>query len=270
MSYHQSDVPDELEMYSVINHVSNSMKSSKKTKSAKQPTSQSKTAATSVKSLNLTPTYLSALTANQQVMMDAFRSGKQVAAIGSAGSGKTAVATSLAMEMLFNQDVERIIFVRSAVPTRDMGFMPGTLAEKTEVFNIPYKQIINELCGNGTAWDILTKNKREFVQFITTSYVRGITLNNAVVIIDEAQSMNFHELDSVITRCGNNTRLIVCADFKQNDLFNSKKEQSGLGDFVRVAEEMGDFLHIVRFGHNDIVRGEFMKNWIITKEKLGL
>ncbi len=180
----------------------------------------------------------------------------------------TYVASYLALKSLFGKEVSKIVIVRSAVPTRDMGFLPGTLQEKSEVYTIPYKQIFNDLCENGTAWDILLK--KGYVEFITTSFIRGITIDNAVVILDESQSMTFHELDSVVTRAGFNTRLIVCGDSKQNDLNNPKKEKSGLEDFLRVIREIPKYFDVVTFTRNDICRSELVRSWIITKEELGM
>lgn len=209
-----------------------------------------------------------ALNEPQRQMMYAFGEGLNLAAIGSAGTGKSYLASYLALKALFSKDVNKVVIVRSAVATRDMGFLPGTLQEKSEVYTIPYKQIFNDLCDSGTAWDILIK--KGMVEFITTSYVRGITIDNAVVILDESQSMTFHEIDSVITRAGFNTRLIVCGDSKQNDLTNPKKEKSGLDEFVRVIQHIPKYFDIINFTRNDIVRSDLVKQWIITKEDLGL
>ena len=211
---------------------------------------------------------IQALNEPQRQMIFAFKEGLNIAAIGSAGTGKSYLASYLALKALFGKEVSKIVVVRSAVPTRDMGFLPGTLQEKSEVYTIPYRQIFNDLCDNGTAWDILVK--KGYVEFITTSFVRGITIDNAVVILDESQSMTFHELDSVVTRAGFNTRMIVCGDTKQNDLQNPKKEKSGLDDFLRVIREIPKYFDIVTFTRNDIVRSELVRQWIITKEELGL
>jgi len=216
---------------------------------------------------NLSLESITAKTEPQAQMMRSYLSGFNIIATGSAGTGKSYIASYLALDALFKKEVSKIVIVRSAVPTRDMGFLPGSIQEKTEIYTIPYKQIFNELCGNGTAWDILLK--KGMVEFITTSYVRGITLNNSVVIVDESQSMTFHELDSVITRLGEDTRIFVCGDAKQSDL-TTKKEKSGLDDFVNVASKMTRYFDTVVFNRNDIVRSSLVKDWIITKEDSGL
>lgn len=213
----------------------------------------------------LTVKHVTPMTWPQENMIEAYARGANVIAEGSAGTGKSFIASYLALNSLFNRDVEKIVIVRSAVPTRDMGFLPGSLQEKTEVYTIPYKQIFNELCENGTAWDIL--NKKGMVEFITTSYVRGITLDNAVVIVDEFQSMTAHEMYSVLTRIGQNTRLIVCGDTKQTDL-DGRKEKSCYDWFMGVARKMSDWFEISTFQRNDIVRSAFVKSLIIAVEEV--
>lgn len=207
--------------------------------------------------------HITPMTWAQQNMIEAFARGANVVAVGSAGTGKSFIASYLALNQLLGKQVEKIVVVRSAVPTRDMGHLPGTLQEKSEVYTIPYKQIFNDLCENGTAWDIL--NKKNMVEFITTSYVRGITLENAVVIIDEFQSMTSHELYSVLTRTGTGTRLIICGDTKQTDL-DGKREKSCYDWFVNVAQKMPNWFDITTFMQSDIVRSDFVKALIMAVE----
>jgi phosphate starvation-inducible protein PhoH len=207
--------------------------------------------------------HIEPMTWAQGNMMEAYGRGASIVAVGSAGTGKSFIASYLALNSLFGKDVEKIVVVRSAVATRDMGFLPGSLQEKTEVFTIPYKQIFNDLCENGTAWDILTK--KNMVEFITTSYVRGITLENAVVIIDEFQSMTAHELYSVLTRLGKGSRLIICGDTKQTDL-DGRKEKSCYDWFMKVVEKMPEWFDTTHFLSQDIVRSDFVKALIMAVE----
>lgn len=207
--------------------------------------------------------HVSPMTWAQSNMIESYARGANVVAVGSAGTGKSFIASYLALNSLFSKDVEKIVVVRSAVPTRDMGHLPGTLQEKSEVYTIPYRQIFNDLCENGTAWDILTK--KNMVEFITTSYVRGITLENSVVIIDEFQSMTAHELYSVLTRAGKGTRLIICGDTKQTDL-DGRKEKSCFDWFNSVAVKMPDWFEITHFIQSDIVRSDFVKALIMAVE----
>lgn len=211
----------------------------------------------------LTVRHITPMTWAQTNMIEGYARGANVVAVGSAGTGKSFIASYLALNSLFTKEVEKIVVVRSAVPTRDMGHLPGTLQEKSEVYTIPYKQIFNDLCENGTAWDILTK--KNMVEFITTSYVRGITLENSVVIVDEFQSMTSHELYSVLTRMGKGTRLIICGDTKQTDL-DGRKEKSCYDWFMGVAAKMPEWFDTTNFLQQDIVRSDFVKALIMAVE----
>lgn len=208
--------------------------------------------------------HISPMTFAQTEMIEGYGRGANVIAVGSAGTGKSFIGSYLALNSLFTKEVEKIVIVRSAVATRDMGFLPGNIQEKSEVFSIPYKQIFNDLCENGTAWDILTK--KNMVDFITTSYVRGITLENSVVIIDEFQSMTAHELYSVLTRTGKGTRLIICGDTKQTDL-DGRKEKSCYDWFMNVASKMSEWFEVTTFLQQDIVRSAFVKALILATEE---
>lgn len=197
------------------------------------------------------------LTARQ---VAAFESEKNLVLYGCAGTGKTFVGCYLAYDDMSKGLYERLVIIRSAVPTRDIGYLPGTLAEKTSVYEEPYKDIATDIFQRGDAYQILkTKN---LVHFMTTSYLRGITLRDAVIVIDECQNMTFHELDSIITRIGRNCRIIFSGDFDQSDLKNN-----GLGEFLSILEYMQEF-DFVEFTVRDVVRSEFVKNYIIAKQTL--
>jgi phosphate starvation-inducible PhoH-like protein len=211
---------------------------------------------------------LVALNEAQRQCIFAFEQGLNVFAYGSAGTGKSYLACSLALKRLFAGEVEKIIIVRSAVSVRETGFLPGSLDEKADPYKAPYKQIINELCANGTAWDILIK--KGMVQIITTSYVRGITLSNSVVIADETQNYNWEECVSVLTRLGKNTQLFMIGDGKQNDLQYKKNDQSGLPDLLKVVDLMSDVFDKVIFTKRDIVRSDFVRKFIEACEELDL
>ena len=155
--------------------------------------------------------------------------------------------------------------VRSVVPTRDMGFLPGNQKEKQRVYEQPYMSIATELFGRGDAYEVL--KGKGLIDFISTSFVRGVTLDNCVVIVDECQNMTFHELDSVITRMGHNCRVIFCGDYRQSDLLRDS-EKKGLKDFMRVLGTMKHF-DIIEFTEDDIVRSPLVKEYIIAKLKNG-
>jgi phosphate starvation-inducible protein PhoH len=200
------------------------------------------------------------LTRNQ---LKAFESNKNLVLHGLAGTGKTFISCYLAFDDMIKNEFDKLIIIRSAVPTRDIGFLPGTEKEKQSVYEEPYKDICVDLFGRGDAYQIL--KQKNIVDFMTTSFIRGITLRNAVIVIDECQNMSFHELDSIITRMGENCRVMFCGDFRQADL---KSNQSGIQDFLHVLKRMEEFTFI-EFEVDDIVRSGFVKNYIISKTELG-
>lgn len=203
------------------------------------------------------------LTSNQKLV---FESQNHLILHGLAGTGKTYISCFLAYESMFSGEHERLVIIRSAVPTRDMGFLPGTDKEKSAVYEEPYKDIAVELFDRGDAYDILKGKK--LVHFMTTSFIRGVTLKDAVIIVDECQNMTFHELDSIITRVGSNCRIIFCGDFRQSDLTRGSERQ-GMKTFLSILERMDGF-DMIDFGVDDIVRSDFVKNYIVTKSEMGL
>jgi phosphate starvation-inducible PhoH-like protein len=208
------------------------------------------------------------LTENQKKAYNAWDDGEHLCLTGTAGTGKTFIALYLALEAVLEKQTayHKITVIRSVVPTRDMGFLPGSLAEKQEVFETPYKNIMLELLGDDTPYRRLVHNHQ--LEFITTSYIRGMTIDNSIIIVDEMQNLNFHELDSVITRVGQNCRLIFCGDYLQSD-FREGSERDGIMKFMRIIESMKNFT-TVTFGWEDIVRSDFVRDYIMTKEMLGI
>jgi phosphate starvation-inducible PhoH-like protein len=199
------------------------------------------------------------LTRNQ---VKAFESSKNLILHGLAGTGKTFISSYLAYDDMSKGIYDKLVIIRSAVPTRDMGFLPGTEKEKASVYEEPYKDIANELFQRGDAYGIM--KQKNLVEFMTTSFIRGITLRDAVIIIDECQNMSFHELDSIITRMGENCRVIFCGDFRQADL-----KQNGMENFMQILKRM-DLFDFIDFQVEDIVRSDFVKSYIIAKNELGL
>lgn len=198
------------------------------------------------------------LTKNQEKLFDAKR---HVVAHGAAGTGKTFAATFLALDEILSKDkYKQLVYIRSAVPTRDMGFLPGNDKEKAEVYEAPYKEICSELFDRDDAYEQL-KFKR-IIKFMTTSFIRGSTLNDAIIIVDECQNMSFHELDSIITRVGENCRIYFCGDMQQaGDL---RKEESGLGKFYDILKSMKEF-DFINFEIEDVVRGPLVKSYLTAK-----
>ena len=199
------------------------------------------------------------LTRNQ---LRAFESSKHLILHGLAGTGKTFISSYLAFDDMSKGNYEKLVIILSAVPTRDIGFLPGTEKEKASVYEEPYKDIANELFQRGDAYEVL--KKKGLVEFMTTSFIRGITLKHAVILIDECQNMSFHELDSIITRMGQGCKVIFCGDFRQADL-----KQNGMQEFMQILKRMGEF-DFIEFEVEDIVRSDFVKNYIIAKNELNL
>lgn len=206
------------------------------------------------------------LTENQKISFEQYHNGKNLMLHGIAGTGKSFISVYLALNEIMNENknYNKIIIVRSVVPTRDMGFLPGNSKEKTKVYEAPYYAICGELFGRGDAYEIL--KQKGLVDFISTSFIRGITLNNCIIIVDEIANMTLHELDSIITRVGKNCKIIFSGDFRQSD-FTKEHEKNGLVDFMKIINKMKSF-SFIDFNENDIVRSSIVKDYIIQKDKL--
>lgn len=196
-------------------------------------------------------------TENQREAATHWEQGNHVLMTGFAGTGKTFLALSFALHSLERKEQSKIVIVRSAVQTRDIGFMPGNLSEKASLYQVPYQDIVNDLCKRDDAYGILQNHGA--VEFLTTSFIRGLTIDDAVVIVDEIQNMTEKELESVITRLGDNSRLILCGDDRQSDLM-----MSGYNESVRTLSQMREIGH-VPFNAHDIVRSGFVKRYLLLK-----
>ena len=203
-------------------------------------------------------------TENQTKAFEAFDDGHNLLLHGVAGTGKTFVSLYLALDDIFNgEDMKRsVTIVRSVVPTREIGFLPGKEKDKTAVYEAPYKSIITELTGRGDGYEIL--KQRGIIDFTTTSFLRGTTIDNSIIIVDECQNMTFHELDSIITRAGINTSIIFSGDFRQTDL-NKPWDQSGISEFMKILKRISSFKDI-EFDYQDIVRSGLVRDYIIAKD----
>lgn len=208
--------------------------------------------------VNLQLDRIEPLTANQALVLN---SESNVVAHGYAGTGKTFLAMYCGLHDILVKDLyKRLTIIRSAVPTRKEGFLPGTDKEKSEVYQRPYKDIAFELFDRADAYDQL--NSKFIIDFQTTSYIRGNNIRDSVILVDECQNMTIHELDSIITRVGDNCRIFFCGDMLQNgDLGN---EVSGLGEFFDIVKKMNEF-DFVQFQLEDIVRSGLVKSYLMAK-----
>ena len=206
------------------------------------------------------------LTINQNIAFKSYNDNRNLMLHGIAGTGKSFLGVYFALQEIFSglSTKKRLVIVRSVVPTRDMGFLPGTNKEKEAVYKAPYIAICEELFGRRDAYDML--ERKGIIEFISTSFVRGVTFNDAIVLVDEMQNCNLHELDSVITRIGKNTRIVFAGDFRQSD-FTNEQERNGLGTFMKIVKRMPTF-SFVDFERADIVRSALVKEYIIQKDEL--
>ena len=210
--------------------------------------------------------HIEPVTENQKKAFEAWDEGHNLVLSGSAGTGKTFIALYLAFKkMLKYEQYNKLLVIRSMVSTRDGGHLPGTKEEKEEPYKAPYKSICDELFGYPGAWGKLTTTKS--VDFESTSFIRGVTFDRTILIVDEMQNMNFHELDSIITRVGNDCKIIFCGDQNQTD-FTRKDEKDGIVKFISLIEQMR-FFRVINFGWVDIVRSDFVRDYIMTKEMMG-
>lgn len=208
------------------------------------------------------------ITKTQEILFESYRRGYNIAAIGTAGTGKTMCAVYLGLsDVLQSNQYERVIIIRSAVQTRDQGFMPGSLKEKIAYYETPYIDIVNDLFGRGDAYQIL--KQKGSLEFMSSSFVRGMTFDNAVIIVDECQNMTYEEIRSIMTRVGESAKIVFCGDTKQDDLRNSKNrlDRSGLSNFIRVLDEISEF-RTIEFTVDDIVRSGIVKSFIVAEEKV--
>lgn len=209
-----------------------------------------------------------AITKNQEKTFKFWDEEENLVLMGSAGTGKTFIAMYLALDEMLQKDTpyDRIIIVRSVVAVREIGYLPGKLEEKTAVYEAPYKAICDEIFATQAAYNKMTTSRQ--IQFETTSYIRGKTFDRAIIIVDEMQNLNFHELDSIMTRVGENCRIIFAGDYLQSD-FKAEGERDGLMKFLNIIERMKNF-SVVQFGWDDIVRSGIVRDYIMTKEMMGL
>ena len=214
------------------------------------------------------------ITETQKQVFKSWKEGKNQFLCGCAGTGKTFVSMYLAFEEVLRNETpyDKVIIVRSLIPTREIGFLPGDEEDKAALYQVPYANMAQFMFKqpNEQAFNILYDRLKAqgSLYFLSTSFLRGLTFDNSIIIVDECQNLYFHELDTIITRVGQDSKISFCGDFMQSDL-TKRNEKDGLHDFVKILEEMDEF-NISEFSIGDIVRSGFVRSYLIQKTKLGL
>jgi predicted ribonuclease YlaK len=211
------------------------------------------------------------LTENQKNLFDAYGKGQNIVSYGAAGTGKTFITLYNAIKDVMNENLpyERVYLVRSLVSTREIGFLPGDHDDKSSLYQIPYKNMVKYMfeMSSDADFEMLYGNLKtqETIKFWSTSFLRGTTIDNSIIIVDEFQNLNFHELDSIITRVGENCKIMFCGDGSQSDLVKTN-ERNGIVDFLKILRKMSSF-DIIEFGLNDIIRSGIVKEYLLAKSE---
>ena len=214
------------------------------------------------------------ITDNQKVVFSTWKKGLNQFLFGAAGTGKTFISLYLALQEIMDlkKPADKVILVQSLIPTREIGFLPGDEEDKAALYQVPYRNMVqfmfempNEQAFNGLYDKLKAQGS---LYFLSTSFLRGLTFDNSIIIVDECQNLNFHELDTIITRVGQDSKIVFCGDFGQTDLVRNN-EKNGLHDFMRILEEMKEF-NCTEFTIGDIVRSGFVRSYLINKTKMGI
>ena len=214
------------------------------------------------------------LSENQKTVFESYKEGKNLVLHGAAGTGKTFISLYLALQQVLDvsSPYEKIYMVRSLVPTREIGFLPGDHEDKSNLYQIPYKNMVKYMfeMTDEASFEMLYDNLRTqaTISFWSTSFIRGTTFDRCIIIVDEFSNLNFHELDSIVTRVGQDCKIIFSGDYSQSDLIKSGERQ-GVLDFMKVLQTMPSF-ETVEFGIEDIVRSGLVREYLVSKIQLGL
>ena len=213
------------------------------------------------------------LTPAQDKVFADWANDKNLYLYGAAGTGKTFVALYLALRAVFDDHTpyDKIYIVRSLVATREIGFLPGDHEDKSFLYQIPYKQMVQYMfeMPDDDSFENLYNNLKvqDTISFWSTSFIRGTTLDRSIVIVDECQNLNFHELDSIMTRVGEDTKIMFCGDALQSDLVKTN-ERNGVYNFLGIIRNMEEF-GVTEFGIPDIVRSGLIRSYLIAKINAG-
>ena len=214
------------------------------------------------------------ITENQKILFNSYNEGKNIIAYGAAGTGKTFVTLYNALKSVLDESTpyEKIYIVRSLVATREIGFLPGDHEDKSDIYQVPYKNMVKYMfqMSSDADFEMLYGNLKaqDTIKFWSTSFLRGTTLDRSIIIVDEFQNLNFHELDSIMTRVGEDSKIFFCGDASQTDL-QKTNEKNGIVDFMKIIRSMPSF-DVIEFGIDDIVRSGIVKEYLIAKLEMGM
>ena len=214
------------------------------------------------------------ITENQKTLFNSYNEGKNIIAYGAAGTGKTFVTLYNALKSVLDESTpyEKIYIVRSLVATREIGFLPGDHEDKSDIYQVPYKNMVKYMfqMSSDADFEMLYGNLKaqDTIKFWSTSFLRGTTLDRSIIIVDEFQNLNFHELDSIMTRVGEDSKIFFCGDASQTDL-QKTNEKNGIVDFMKIIRSMPSF-DVIEFGIDDIVRSGIVKEYLIAKLEMGM
>ena len=214
------------------------------------------------------------ITENQKILFNSYNEGKNIISYGAAGTGKTFVTLYNALKNVLDESTpyEKIYIVRSLVATREIGFLPGDHEDKSDIYQVPYKHMVKYMfqMSSDADFEMLYGNLKaqDTIKFWSTSFLRGTTLDRSIIIVDEFQNLNFHELDSIMTRVGDNSKIMFCGDATQSDLTKTN-DRNGIIDFMKILSSMPS-VDIIEFGLDDIIRSGLVKEYLIAKLELGM
>lgn len=218
--------------------------------------------------LNLELRETNPITDNQALTFQYYQQGFHLSLLGCAGTGKTYISLYLALREVLNGKTgkRRVVIIRTPQSSKEIGFLPGSEKQKLEVYEAPYKAICNELFGRGDAYEIL--KQKGVLEFSGTSFLRGTTIDDSIIVVDEVQNQRYQEIRTILTRVGERSRVVICGDTKQDDLTSERyKETSGIHDMMRVFDEL-KCVKQVEFVEDDIVRGDFVRDFIIAENRV--
>ena len=200
----------------------------------------------------------------QSQYLQALQESDQVIVFGPSGTGKTYLVSTYAANLYHLKTVNKIVITRPHVAVgKDIGYLPGTLEEKAAPWALPVLDVLEKQLGKGV---VETALKAGNIEVAPLALMRGRSFEDSFIICDESQNITFHELKMLLTRVGENSKLVLNGDVMQSDL----KEADGLSKVVHIVKKYMLPVPIIEFGVEDIVRSDMTKLWVETFVKEGV